>query len=213
MIDHWDKKKSNKELEIMLESGQKGKRFALICIILSYSTVHCRLFQWIIENLKNWENPENNRNYTLYLEAYFPYKWDYSPIFEITCCFQYMGIMSAAFSNSGTDAFFNQIIYHFVGQYQILRLKLVDLVTNINNNMSESEYNEEFKHIVYTHYHINRLFLLQSVFYHISTKVDAAYKVTFTILKVNLQHHATFDKPYYTSKVMLKNMQSLLLWK
>ncbi|XP_051164867.1 uncharacterized protein LOC127283815 [Leptopilina boulardi] len=166
MFDHWNKKKSKEELKIMQESGYKGKQFSLICIILPYSTVHCRLFQWIIENLNNWNNPEYYKNYTLFVEAYFPFKWNYSPVFEFTCCLQYIAVMCATFANSGADSFFSQIIFHFIGQYQILRSRLADLIRNIENNMLEDEFNEEFKNIVYIHHHINSCIeMLESCFY------------------------------------------------
>lgn len=143
----------------MLESGRKGRKFALVCLTLSYSAVHCRVIIWIFENLKNWQSHEHYRNYTLYFEGYFPYIWNYSPVFELTCFLEYIGMMCATFPNTGTDAFFSQLIYHFIGEYKILRLNLLDLVRNFKNNMSESEYNDKFRDIILQHCHINRSIL------------------------------------------------------
>lgn len=160
MIHHWKKNKNKNELNIMLENRQRGKFFALTCIILAYSTVHGRFFQWIIENLNNWKNPEYYKNYTLFVEAYFPFKWNYTPIFELTCFIEYFAIICSTLSNCGTDCFFSQITFHFVGQYQILRLKFTDLIKNNENNTSKSEFNKKFKHIICIHNHIIRLFFI-----------------------------------------------------
>ncbi|XP_043466422.1 uncharacterized protein LOC122501192 [Leptopilina heterotoma] len=91
MIGHWTKKKNKEELKIMQKNGYHGKKFSLICIILPYSTVHCRLLQWVLENISNWNNPIGN-NFTLYVEAHYPFSWSYTPIFEITCFLQYLGV-------------------------------------------------------------------------------------------------------------------------
>lgn len=156
MIQHWNEIKDEKELNIMLENRRRGKQFATICVVLAYSTVHGRVFQWIVENLNNWKSPEYYKNYTLLVEAYFPFQWNYSPIFEITCLVQYIGIICSTLSNCGTDCFFSQITFHFVGQYQILRVKLAELIKNINNNTSKLEFREKFKFILCTHCHIMR---------------------------------------------------------
>lgn len=163
MIGHWTKKKNKEELKIMQKNGYHGKKFSLICIILPYSTVQCRLFQWILENMSNWNNQDGN-NFTLYVEAHYPFNWSYTPIFEITCFLQYAGVLCATFANSGADSFFSQIIFHFIGQYQILRLKLAALIKNIENNMPEFEFNKEFKNIVYIHHHINRSLFISFLF-------------------------------------------------
>lgn len=156
MKDDWIRDKSNKELDIMITSGYKGKQFSLICIMMGHITVNSRLFQWILENVPNWKNPEQFKNFTLFADAYFPFTWNYTPTFELVCCFEYIGTICATFAYSGTDSFYCQVSFHLAAQFHILRLRLLDLVNNVDCKKLESEFDKEFGRIISVHYHINR---------------------------------------------------------
>ncbi|XP_051164865.1 uncharacterized protein LOC127283813 [Leptopilina boulardi] len=86
-----------------------------------------RLIQWIFENLNDWNNQHHFKNYTLYVEAYYPFVWNYSPVFEVTCIIEYFGTFLATVAYTGTDGFFSQIVLHLSGEYHILRLQLLRL--------------------------------------------------------------------------------------
>lgn len=157
MIDHWRKNRTSDELRIMIKHGDRGKKIAQLCIFLGHATMIARLVQFIFENLSNWSSADHFKNYTLYVEAYYPYTWNYSPMFELTCIIEYFGTFLATVAYTGTDGFFSQIVLHFSGEYHILRLQLLDLVSNFNIKQVGSEFNEKFSHIVDVHEHINRL--------------------------------------------------------
>ncbi|XP_051164868.1 uncharacterized protein LOC127283816 [Leptopilina boulardi] len=148
MLDDWNSKKSNEELEIMIKSGQEGKKFSHICIIMGQVSMSARLFQWTMENMPNWNSPEKFKNFTLFADAYFPFQWNYSPTFEIICCFEFIGTLFATLAYSGTDSYFSQISFHYTAQYHILRLRLMYLINNCDNTKFKSEYNEEFNNII-----------------------------------------------------------------
>lgn len=162
MKDDWNRKKSDKELDIMIKNGYRGRKFALICITTGHMTVVSRLLPWTLENVPNWNNPEQFKNFTLFVDAYFPFTWNYTPTFELICCFQYIGVIYATFFYTGTDSFFCQVSFHFAAQYHILRLRLLNLFNNVDNRILESEFNREFGRIINVHYHINRLYFQYS---------------------------------------------------
>lgn len=167
MIDHWNKKRSNQESDIMFQSGQRGKNFSLFCMCLGHVSVNARLIQFIFENLSNWRNPNLYKNYTLYIEGYYPYTWNYSPIFEITSFTQYFGIFVGTIAYTGTDGFFSLIVLHLSGQYQILRLQLSDIVNEVGGRKSWTEFNERFSKIIFLHEHINRFLILLNYYFNI----------------------------------------------
>lgn len=156
-IDDWERKKSNEELDIMNNSGQDGKKISLLCIFLGQITPVARLIQIIFENLNNWNNHDDDfKNYTLYIDAYFPFEWNYSPVFELTCSMEYIGTLMAALAYSGTDGLFSEIAFHLTGQYHILRLKLLNIVNKMNENTLFIDIDDGFSYIVNNHERINR---------------------------------------------------------
>ncbi|XP_051164869.1 uncharacterized protein LOC127283817 [Leptopilina boulardi] len=155
MISDWNSEKSSKELNIMIKSGHKGKKFSLICIIMGIFTNNSRLIQWIHANMSNWNSPEHLKNFTLYVDSYYPFIWNYSPTFEIVCCCEYIGTFCATLAYAGTDSFFSQISFHYAAQYHILRLRLLHFINNFNSSKLELQFNEEFANIINVHYHIN----------------------------------------------------------
>ncbi|XP_051164628.1 odorant receptor 4-like [Leptopilina boulardi] len=183
MMDDWNRKKSNDELEIMIKSGDRGKRFSMVCIIMGHATAHSRMLQCIFENIPNWNSPGHFKNYTLYVDSYFPFTWNYYPAFELLCCFQYVGSVCATFSYSGTDSFFSQISFHYTAQYYILRMRLLHLINNFNNKNCESKFNEEFNRIINIHYYINSCIEIVESTFHLTFLVQIlACTVQFCLL-------------------------------
>ncbi|XP_043466421.1 uncharacterized protein LOC122501191 [Leptopilina heterotoma] len=156
MMDHWERNRSNKEVEIMMKKGVEGKKIAVLCMFLGHATMVARLVQWIFENLQNWNNSERFKNYTLYVEAYYPFNWNYTPMFEITCFIEYFGTFLATAAYTGTDGFFSQTVLHISGEYNILRLQLLELVNNFNVTIFGHEFDEKIGYIVDVHEHLNR---------------------------------------------------------
>ncbi|XP_051164643.1 odorant receptor 4-like [Leptopilina boulardi] len=166
MMANWKSKKSNEELDIMIKSGRKGKQFSLICLIMGHVTITARLVQCIFENLPNWNSPVHLRNFTLYVDAYFPFRWNYSPTFEIICCLQYIGTVCGTIAYTGTDSFFSQLSFHYTAQYHILRLRLLHLINNFNNAKIKSKFNEKFNNIINFHHQINSCIeIIESTFH------------------------------------------------
>ncbi|XP_051164864.1 uncharacterized protein LOC127283812 [Leptopilina boulardi] len=151
IIDNWKTNRSNDEIKIMMKEGYRGKKIAIFCMSMGFATMIARLIQWIFENLSNWHNPDHFKNYTLYIEAYFPYNWNYSPIFELSCIIEFVGTYLSIVVYTGTDGFFSQIVLHLSGEYIILGLKLMDII----NTKVGYEFDEKLGHIIDVHDHIN----------------------------------------------------------
>ncbi|XP_043466417.1 odorant receptor 4-like [Leptopilina heterotoma] len=154
-LDDWKRKKSDEELDIMNISAQFGKKISLLCIFLGQATPVARLVQIIFENLSNWSSSDHLKNFTLYIDAYYPYEWNYTPVYEITCFMEYIGTFMAALAYSGTDGLFSEIAFHLSGQYHILRHKLFHIVNEIDENTSLTDIDESFSYIVKFHDRIN----------------------------------------------------------
>lgn len=164
-VEDWERKKDFEELEIMINSGQQGKKISFICIFLGQATPVARLFQIIFENMSEWSRNDVYKNYTLYIDAYIPYNWNYTPVFEITCLIEYIGTLMAALSYSGTDGLFSEIAFHLSGQYHILRLKLLDIVNRMNQNTSWIDIDKTFSNVVDNHERINRFLHFPAIIY------------------------------------------------
>lgn len=156
MIDHWEKDRSNEEIDIMLKKGYKGRKIALLCISLGNASIMVCSIQWIFENLSDWKSSGHFKNYTLYVEAYYPFTWNYSPIFEVTSLIELIGTIVATIAYIGVDGFFCQVVLHLSGEYNVLRLQLLNLVNNFNVTIFDREFDEKFGYIVNAHEHINR---------------------------------------------------------
>ncbi|XP_043466420.1 uncharacterized protein LOC122501190 [Leptopilina heterotoma] len=155
MIDHWDKDRNTEEIEIMRRTGDKGRKIALLCISLGNASVIVSSIQWFFENLSDWKTSGHFKNYTLYVEAYYPFTWNYSPIFEITSLIELIGIFLATVAYIGVDGFFCQVVLHLSGEYNVLRVQLLNLVNNFNVTIFDNEFDEKFGYIVDVHDHIN----------------------------------------------------------
>ena len=156
IVQDWESKKTDQEKDIMLKYGQISKTVSFICILLSHGTINARIVIVFFENLEIYRNHDINATRTLYVEAYFPFDWNYSPVFEITCFVEYIVTVLATVSYSSIDAFFCQIAFHLCGQYSILRLNLLGIVPEINNEVSRGNFNEKLSRIVNAHERINR---------------------------------------------------------
>lgn len=156
MMHDWKRKENNEELDIMIKNGRQGRKYSLICVITGHMTVFVHGLQCIIANISVWNSPEYYKNYTLYVDASFPFTWNYTPTFELLVTFQYIGASCATFAISGTDSIYCQISFHYAARYQILRLRLRRLIENFKTFKCDSEFNAEFGNIVTIHYHINR---------------------------------------------------------
>ncbi|XP_051164866.1 uncharacterized protein LOC127283814 [Leptopilina boulardi] len=166
MVDHWKKNRSNKELKIMMENGEKGKKFAIFCIFLGHAAVVSRLIQWTFENLNNWNNQNHYKNFTLYVEAYYPYTWNYSPIFELTVVVELVALYLGMIAYTSTDGYFCQIVFHLSGEYLVLGLELIDIVNTFNVEKVDYEFDKKFRRIVDVHDHIRScIAILESTFY------------------------------------------------
>ncbi|XP_051164625.1 odorant receptor 4-like isoform X2 [Leptopilina boulardi] len=164
-INNWNKTINCQHLNIMLKAGKSGRKISFLCIFMGLLTVHARIPQILFLNFDIWRRNDVDANFTLYIEAYFPYDWNYSPVFEITCFIQYVGTFLATVAYTGTDGFFSQIAYHLSGQYHILRLRLLDLVNKTENIKSWIEFDNQLNGIIQNHEHINRCIqILESTF-------------------------------------------------
>ncbi|XP_043466429.1 odorant receptor 4-like [Leptopilina heterotoma] len=165
-INEWDKIVNSEQLNIMLKAGKSGRKLSFLCIFMGLLTVHARIPQIIFINFDTWRrNDDEDKNFTLYIEAYFPYNWKYSPIFEITCFIEYVGTFLATVAYTGTDGFFSQIAFHLSGQYHILRLRLLDLVNKTENIKSWTHFDNQLRGIIQVHEHINRcIHILENTF-------------------------------------------------
>lgn len=155
-IDDWERKKDIEELDIMINSGQVGKKISCLCVLLGQLTPLALLFQTSFENMSEWSKKYMYKNYTLFVDAYYPYDWNYTPVFEITCFTEYLGTVIASLSYSGIDGLFSEIAFHLSAQYHILRLKLLDIVNKMNKNTSWIDIDQAFSNIVDRHERINR---------------------------------------------------------
>lgn len=164
-IDDWEKKKNSQQLNIMLKTGRSGRRISFLCIFMGLLTVHARIPQILFLNFDTWKRNDADKNFTLYIEAYFPYDWNYSPVFEITCIIEYIGTFLATVAYTGTDGFFSQIAFHLSGQYHILRLRLLELVNKTDNLKSWVEFDEKLNCIIQIHEHINRFYVFLCIIY------------------------------------------------
>ena len=152
----WENKKTNQEREIMINCGQIGKKVFIFCTCLGHGTMNSRIVQVFFENLEIYRNHDINATRTLYIEAYFPFDCNYSPVFEMTCFIEYIGAFLGTLSYCGTDGLFTQIAFHLCGQYNILRLSLLDIVPEIDNQVSHVDFEKKLSRIVNIHEHINR---------------------------------------------------------
>ena len=164
IVQDWESKKTDQEKDIMLKYGQTGKTVSFICNLLGHGTIIARGVLVFFENLEIYRNHDLNATRTLYVEAYFPFDWNYSPVFEITCFVEYIVTVLATVCYCSTDGFFGQIAFHLCGQYRILRLNLLGIIPEIDNEVYHGNFDEKLSRIVNAHERINRFFLSLYIF-------------------------------------------------
>lgn len=122
-------------------------------------------------------NSDENVTRVFVMNAYFPFEYNYSPVFELTYFFDHLAGFLANICNCGVDGLFFQIGFHYLAQFRILHLKMMNIadVTNINNNNNNSplyfDFDKKLSQIVQKHEHINRflnnLFIIEKKNYFI----------------------------------------------
>ncbi|XP_051164862.1 odorant receptor 4-like [Leptopilina boulardi] len=156
MAKYWENHKSNIELEIMRKKGVMGLRMAYICLGMGHATMVARFTQCVFENLSSWSSPERYCNYSLFVDAYYPFTWNYTPRFESVAWTQITAIYFAMVAYSGSDSYYSQTVFHLCAEYNILRVKLTDLVNNYKvSNISNNEFYKTLGYIVENHVEIN----------------------------------------------------------
>ncbi|XP_051164871.1 odorant receptor 13a-like [Leptopilina boulardi] len=163
IIQDWNNSKTKEELDILKRHGYFSKKISIIYIVMAMGASAARICQITYMNADFWFKNQLNATHYLSMEAYFPYDIEPSPIFEITFFVDYMAAFFGNLSNCGTDSLFFQIGFHFTAVFQILHLKLMNIVTEIKNE--KIDFNARLRHIIEKHEEINRgLGLLQDIF-------------------------------------------------
>lgn len=158
IIQDWNNIKSEEERNIMLEFSQFSRKISQIYILMAFSTSVARFFQISYINADVWFTGYSNATRVLTVEAYFPFEWNYSPVFEIIYMLDYTAALLGNLCNAGTDSLFSQIGFHYAAQFRILHLNIYNITAHdgtIDKDIS-SNFQKRLCYIIQKHEHINR---------------------------------------------------------
>ncbi|XP_051164870.1 uncharacterized protein LOC127283818 [Leptopilina boulardi] len=165
IIQDWNNAKSHEEQNIMLEYNQFSKKISQIYILMAFTTSVARFFQISYINADVWFTNYSNATRILTVAAYFPFDWNYSPVFEITYMLDYTAALLGNLCNAGTDSLFSQIGFHYAAQFRILHLNIINIAIDGSSKHFKVNFKKRLCYIVQKHEHINRcLGMLEDTF-------------------------------------------------
>ena len=135
----------------MWANAKIGKMFGIFCIS---TTIGSAVFHSIkyVRTLTSLETQNTSALRPLYMEAYFPFETHYTPMYEIICLCQVVGVLAVCISFSSFDGFFACSVLHFSSQLFNLRKRIVKLIEE--HNTKKATFTTTIKSVVHEHQHI-----------------------------------------------------------
>ncbi|XP_051164627.1 odorant receptor 4-like [Leptopilina boulardi] len=166
IILDWDNVETKEDYKIMTEYANFSKKISDTYIFVALATSVTRFMQISYINRDAWFRSDRNLTRIFVMNAYFPFDYNYFPVFELTYFFDHLAAFMANICNCGVDGLFFQIGFHYLAQFRILHLKLTNIATTTNSHLTlYVNFDRRLSQIVRKHEHINRcLGLLEDTF-------------------------------------------------
>lgn len=156
IIQDWNNVESEDDYNIMFEYSNFSKKVSDTYILVAVATSVTRFLQISYINRHVWFKSETNLTGILIMNAYFPYDYNYFPVFELTYFFDHLAGFLGNLCNCGVDGLFFQIGFHYAAQFRILHLNLMNIVNETNSRTFSLNFDKKLSRIVQKHEYINR---------------------------------------------------------
>lgn len=170
--DWTDSIKKSFEHKIMVKQASRGRLITMSSFITTVGTgvffYGVPLFGMPLRTINNKTDVYDDRY--LYSQSYYPFNYDWSPMFEILLVTQMVAGMTIAFTYAMPALFFGVVVFHACAQCEILEKKTKTL---LEIDYVTKSYVEDFKtklgEVVETHLRLIRyknksnVFLIESV--------------------------------------------------
>lgn len=117
----------------MCTNARLARKMSLVCVALGAGTVNGHLAIRIGQELRLLPGKPSTR--LPFVDSYFPYDVQPSPLFEITWCLQYVAAVLATVAYSGIYCLFVGLTLHLCGQLANLRGRVEDAVAGVEDSL------------------------------------------------------------------------------